>query len=170
MCTLSLSDVIGITRHLHFKLKSFSNIVQPLHKEAVRGCSFLYIIAKKSVKMSVALLVDVSIRGTLILYLDHFMNFVESYLLAGLEVLIKFKSESSANSILCASDQQRPWRDCTGLSEHSLFTDWIKTKVSYIAPTSEPRGLAAFNKKKNMDVILTNENPNFPVPVKEIST
>ena len=47
----------------------------------------MHIIAKKSVKMSVALLVDVSIRGTLILYLDHFMNFVESYLLAGLEVL-----------------------------------------------------------------------------------
>ena len=44
-CTLSLYDVIGITRHLHIKLKSFSNVAQPLHKEAVRGCSFLYMIA-----------------------------------------------------------------------------------------------------------------------------
>ena len=61
MCTLSLYDVIGITRNLHIKLKSFSNIAQPLHKEAVRGCSFLYIIAKKSVIMSEAFLVDVSI-------------------------------------------------------------------------------------------------------------
>ena len=41
MCTLSLYDIIGITRHLHIKLKSFSNIAKPLHKEAVRGCSFL---------------------------------------------------------------------------------------------------------------------------------
>ena len=48
-------------RHLHFKLKSFSNIAQPLHKEAVRGCSFLYIIAKKSVIIIEAFLVDVSI-------------------------------------------------------------------------------------------------------------
>ena len=64
MCTLSLYDVIGITRHLHIKLKSFSNITQPLHKEAVavRDCSFLYIIAKKSVIMSEAFLVDVSIN------------------------------------------------------------------------------------------------------------
>ena len=61
MCTLSLYDVIGITRHVHIKLKSFSNIALPLHKEAVRGCSFLYIIAKKSVIMSEAFLVDVSI-------------------------------------------------------------------------------------------------------------
>ena len=61
MCTLSLYDVIGITRHLQIKLKSFSNIAQPLHKEAVRECSFLYIIAKKSVIMSEAFLVDVSI-------------------------------------------------------------------------------------------------------------
>ena len=61
MCTLSLYDVTGITRHLHIKLKSFSNIAQPLHKDAVRGCSFLYIIAKKSVIMSEAFLVDVSI-------------------------------------------------------------------------------------------------------------
>ena len=61
MCTLSLYDVKGITRHLHIKLKSFSNIAQPLHKEALRGCSFLYIIAKKSVIMSEAFLVDVSI-------------------------------------------------------------------------------------------------------------
>ena len=62
MCTLSLHDIIGITRHLHFILKSFSNIAQPLHKEAVRGCSFLYIIAKKYVIMSEAFLVDVSIE------------------------------------------------------------------------------------------------------------
>ena len=55
MCTLSMYDVIGITRHLHIKLKSFSNIAQPLHKEALRGCS------KKSVIMSEAFLVDVSI-------------------------------------------------------------------------------------------------------------
>ena len=61
MCTLSLYDVVGITRRLHIKFKSFSNISQPLHKEAVRGCSFLYIIAKKSVIMSEAFLVDVSI-------------------------------------------------------------------------------------------------------------
>ena len=57
MCTLSLYDIIGITRHLHIKLKSFSNISQPLHKEAESGCSFLYIIAKKSVIMSEAFLV-----------------------------------------------------------------------------------------------------------------
>ena len=62
VCTLSLHDVIGITRHLHIKLKLFSNIAQPLHKEAVRGCSFVYIIAKKSVIMSEAFLVDVSIH------------------------------------------------------------------------------------------------------------
>ena len=61
MCTLSLYDVIGITRHLHIKLKSFSNIVQPLHKGAVRCYSFLHIIDKKSVIMSEAFLVDVSI-------------------------------------------------------------------------------------------------------------
>ena len=52
MCTLSLYDVIRITRHLHIKLKSFSNIAQPLHKGAVRGYSFLFIVAKKSVIMS----------------------------------------------------------------------------------------------------------------------
>ena len=63
VCTLSLYDVIRITRHLHIKLKSFSNIAQPLHNEAVRGCSFLYIIAKKSVIMSEAFLVDVSIQN-----------------------------------------------------------------------------------------------------------
>ena len=54
MCTLSQYDVIGITCHLYIKFKSFSNIAQPLHKEAVLGCSFLYIIAKKSVIMSEA--------------------------------------------------------------------------------------------------------------------
>ena len=61
MCRLSLYDVIGITRHLHIKLKSFSSIAKPLYKEAVRGCSFLYIIAKKSVIMKEAFLVDVSV-------------------------------------------------------------------------------------------------------------
>ena len=63
MCTLSLYDVIGITRHLHIKLKSFSNIAQPLYKEALRYCSFLYIIAEQSVIMSEAFLVDVSIAS-----------------------------------------------------------------------------------------------------------
>ena len=52
MCTLSLYDVIGITGHLHIKLKSFSNIAKPL---------YVAVIAKRSVKMSEALLVDVSI-------------------------------------------------------------------------------------------------------------
>ena len=61
MFTLSLYDVIGATRHLHIKLKSFSNNAQPLHKKAVRGCIFLYIIAKKSVIMIEAFLVDASI-------------------------------------------------------------------------------------------------------------
>ena len=74
MCTLSLYDGIGITRHLHIKLKSFSKIAQPLHKEEVRGCSFLYIIAEKSVIMSEAYLVDVSIvhqNTTDTSYLQH---------------------------------------------------------------------------------------------------
>ena len=31
MYTLSLYDVIEITRHMHIKLKPFSNIAQPLH-------------------------------------------------------------------------------------------------------------------------------------------
>ena len=62
MCTLSLYDVIRITRHLQIKLKSFSKIGQPLHKESVRDCSFLYFIAEKSVIMSEASLVDVSIQ------------------------------------------------------------------------------------------------------------
>ena len=61
MCTLFLYDVIGITHHLHIKLMSFSNIAQPLQKEAIRGCSFLYITVKKSVIMSEAFLFDVSI-------------------------------------------------------------------------------------------------------------
>ena len=54
MCTLRLYDVIGITRHLPIQLKSFSKIAQPLHKEAVHGCSFLCAIAEKSVIMSEA--------------------------------------------------------------------------------------------------------------------
>ena len=66
MCALSLYDVIGITRHLHFKLKSFSNIAQPLHKEVARDCSFVYIITKKSAIMSEAFLVDVSILSKVI--------------------------------------------------------------------------------------------------------
>ena len=61
MCTLRLYDVIGITRHLLVKLKSFSKIAQPLHKEAVHDCTFLYIIAKRSVIMSEAFFVDVSV-------------------------------------------------------------------------------------------------------------
>ena len=61
MRKLSVYGVIGITRHLHTKLKSFSNIAQPLRKEAVRSCSFLYIIAKKLVIMSEAILGDFSI-------------------------------------------------------------------------------------------------------------
>ena len=70
MCTLRLYDVIGITRHLHIKSKSLSNIAQPLHKEALRRCSFSFIIAKKSVIMSEAFLVDVSIHYSL-LYKGH---------------------------------------------------------------------------------------------------
>ena len=62
MCTLSPYDVIGIMRRLHIKLKSFSKIAQPLHKGAVRGCSFLLIIAEKSDIMSEAFLVNVSIE------------------------------------------------------------------------------------------------------------
>ena len=62
MCRLSLYDVIEITRNVHIKLMSFSNIAQPLHKEAVRGCSFLFISAKKPVIMSEAFLVDISIE------------------------------------------------------------------------------------------------------------
>ena len=58
LCMLSLYDV---ARHLHIKLKSFSNIAQPLHDEALRGCSSLYIIAKKSMIMSKTFLVYVSI-------------------------------------------------------------------------------------------------------------
>ena len=42
-------------------MTSFSKIAEHLHKKAVRGCSFLYIIAEKSVIMSEAFLVDVSI-------------------------------------------------------------------------------------------------------------
>ena len=61
ICTFSLYDVIGITRHLHIKLKSFSKIAQPLHKEAVRGCSVLYIIAETSMIMSETFLVEASI-------------------------------------------------------------------------------------------------------------
>ena len=76
VCTLSMYDVIEITRHLHVKLKSFSNIAQPLHKEAVRGCSFLHIIATKSVIVSEAFLVDVSIQGQS-LYNVAFIRFVE---------------------------------------------------------------------------------------------
>ena len=65
MCTLNLYDVIRITRHLQVKLKSFSNLVQPLHKIAVRGCSFLHITAMKSEIMSEAFFVDVSILLTI---------------------------------------------------------------------------------------------------------
>ena len=86
MCTLSLYDVIGITRHLHIKLKSFSNIAQPLHKEAVRRCSFSFIIAKKSVIMSEAFLVDVSISPnmisrTMLLLSGYLHGCIESFVL-----------------------------------------------------------------------------------------
>ena len=78
MCTLSLYDVIGITRHRHIKLESFSNIAQSLHKEAVRRCLFSFIIAKKSVIMREAFLVDVSIFVNLktldILGISHDQN------------------------------------------------------------------------------------------------
>ena len=79
MCTLSLYDVIGITGHLHIKLKSFPNIAQPLHKEAVRGCSFLYIIAKKSVIMRGAFLVDVS-EAFKAYFIYVFLNITETKL------------------------------------------------------------------------------------------
>ena len=46
---------------LYIKLGSVSNIALPLHKEGVRSCSFLYIIANKYVIISEAFLVDVSI-------------------------------------------------------------------------------------------------------------
>ena len=64
MCTLSLYDVIGITRHLHniiIKLRLYSEIAQPLIKKQYVAVDFLYIIAEKSVIMSEAFLVDVSI-------------------------------------------------------------------------------------------------------------
>ena len=64
-----------MTGLLHIKLKSLSNIAQPLHKEAVRGCSFLHIIAKKSVIMSEAFLVDVSILYWLRTYLPGTLTF-----------------------------------------------------------------------------------------------
>ena len=79
MCTLSLYDVIGITRHLHIKLKLFSNIAQPLHKEAVRRCSFSFIIAKKSVIMSEAFLVDVSICFIYMSCLSSYLNVKKSW-------------------------------------------------------------------------------------------
>ena len=69
MRTLDLYDVIGITRHLHIEFKLFSNIAQPLHKEALR----CYIIAKKSVIMSEAFLVDVSIDE-----MQHYAAFHQS--------------------------------------------------------------------------------------------
>ena len=77
MCTLSLYDVIGITHHLHIKLKSFSNTAQPLHTEAVRHCSFSLIIAKKSVIISEAFLVDVSIY-----YIYYATGYTYSFLIA----------------------------------------------------------------------------------------
>ena len=95
MFTLSLYDVIEITRHLHIKLKSFSNIAQPLHKEAVRGCSFLYIIAKKSVIMNEAFLVDVSIhmihRLNLITLRPKLGCFVGNFILWSLKETMKYR-------------------------------------------------------------------------------
>ena len=86
MCTLSLYDVIGITRHLHIKLKSFSNIAQPLHKEAVRRCSFSFIIAKKSVIMSEAFIVDVSICSQH-LFIDKTNLAFSTYIQASLQTV-----------------------------------------------------------------------------------
>ena len=43
------------------QIKVISKIAQPLHNEAVCGCSFFYIITEKSVIMSEGFLVDVSI-------------------------------------------------------------------------------------------------------------
>ena len=48
---------------------------QPLHKEAVCGCSFLYIIAKKTVIMSEAFLVDVSILACWVIFHASFVVF-----------------------------------------------------------------------------------------------
>ena len=56
----ALSDKPYLSLGLLSPLKSFSNIARPLHNEAVHDCSFLYTIAKKSVIMSEAFLVDVS--------------------------------------------------------------------------------------------------------------
>ena len=74
MCTLSLYDISGITHNLHIKLESFSHIAEHLNKEAVRGSSFLDIIAKKSVIMSEAFLVDVSILYQIIFVISVKMN------------------------------------------------------------------------------------------------
>ena len=49
MCTLSLYDVIRITRHLHIKFKSFSNLYTNKQHVAVHT---LYTIAKKTVIMT----------------------------------------------------------------------------------------------------------------------
>ena len=49
------------TRSSHSVTCISNYIAQPLHKEAIRGCSFLYIIAKKSVIMSETFIADVSI-------------------------------------------------------------------------------------------------------------
>ena len=46
---------------MSYQIKVTFNQRPTSNKEAVRGCSFLYIIAKKSVIMSMAFLVDVSI-------------------------------------------------------------------------------------------------------------
>ena len=48
-------------------------IFQPLHKEAVRRCSFSFITAKKSVIMSEAFFVDASIYITFSLLVPSFV-------------------------------------------------------------------------------------------------
>ena len=112
MCALSLYDVIGTTRHLHVKIKSFSNIAQPLHKEAVRGCSFLYIIAKKSVIMSEAFLVDVSICHTTLIACNWSTN---SYMLSDILSPI---SDSSCKSCLIRVYSVCLWK--YDISDHTL--------------------------------------------------
>ena len=97
MYTLSLYDVIGISGHLHIIFKSFSNIAQPLHKGAVRGCSFLYIIAEKSVITSEAFLVDDSIQ---IEKIKFALKTIAIYHLRLLLLLLRFTQTRSVNNTL----------------------------------------------------------------------
>ena len=118
--TLSLYDVIGITRHLHVKLKSFSNIAQPLHKESVHRCSFSFIIAKKPVIMSEAFLLDVSIHVLLLtgqcllnsifmfftlIFGDNFFINNFSKLRSRLKLLCKISANFSKRSEVCGTNR-----------------------------------------------------------------